>query len=113
MPNEPEQVSVETKKLKVKLKLLKAKKKMLFQRSQKSFDYIKDLNKPKVAEYFTVGLHSLEDSKIQLMSVVEDTNLVSLEINDEFIPSYQVLEEANDLRCHIIEASKSLDEAKT
>ncbi|KAL3281942.1 hypothetical protein HHI36_005145 [Cryptolaemus montrouzieri] len=106
MPNQPEQVSVETKKLKAKLEVLEARKKMLFQRFQKSFDYIKDLNKAKVAEYFTVGFHSLENSKIQLISVVEHINLLSLKINDEFIPSYQVLEAADDLHCHIIEASK-------
>ncbi|XP_044751640.1 uncharacterized protein LOC123311639 [Coccinella septempunctata] len=96
MPN-----TTETDKRQTKLKALESKKQMFFLRLQKLSDYIKDLNKPKVAEYFRMGLYSIETTKQSIMEVVEEINMIQLDINPDSSPNYQAIEAAEDLYCRI------------
>lgn len=96
-----------------KLKVLESRKEMLFQRFQKLYDYTKSLDNPKILEYFKVGLNNLEKSKTQLLEVVDEINLLSVECLPEYVPSYQVIEAADDLYCHIVETSKIISMNET
>ncbi|KAL3277719.1 hypothetical protein HHI36_013062, partial [Cryptolaemus montrouzieri] len=95
-----------TEQQKTRRTILVAKKETLFRRFQKCYDYIKDL-KTTVVRSFTV-LNSLENSRMQLMKVVADINLLELEIDSNFKPNYQCIESADELYGHILDAAKQL-----
>ncbi|KAL3287471.1 hypothetical protein HHI36_001941, partial [Cryptolaemus montrouzieri] len=67
-----------------------------------------DLKTPAVERSFTVGLNSLENSRMQLIEVVDDINLLELEIDSNFKPNYQCIESADEFDCHILDAAKQL-----
>ncbi|XP_044741885.1 uncharacterized protein LOC123302859 [Chrysoperla carnea] len=99
--------------LKRKLRIFEAKKQTLFQRLQRLYDISKDLSDPNVLNNFKISYMSLDETRSQLLEIVEKINTISLELDNASIPNFQILDTIEELCGHIKMVKYSISKEKS
>lgn len=90
-----------TQKKEQQLRILVAKKEQYFARIQRLFDNSRDVSTPEKANQFLIRYETLETTKTNFLDILDQINTLEYEINDKFVPNYQILETFDELICYI------------
>lgn len=93
-----------------KIKVLQGKKEQFFRRIQTIYNYSKDLNVPENKQSFLTKIQTLQETRDQFNSTIEEINLLQLQLKEDFQLNFQALEAFDDLYCKIIAAEKSINQ---
>nr|CAI5852392.1 unnamed protein product [Callosobruchus analis] len=96
-----------------KFKTLTAKKEALFKVIQKLYDLSKNLDSDTKINQFRKLYFSLEDTRKNLMEVLDELNMTMLEIDTAYSPDYNLIGTVNDMCYYIQRASKHLEKQDT
>nr|CAI5826090.1 unnamed protein product [Callosobruchus analis] len=96
-----------------KFKTLTAKKEALFKVIQKLYDLSKNLDSDTKINQFRKLYFSLEDTRKNLMEVLDELNMTMLEIDAAYSPDYNLIGTVNDMCYYIQRASKHLEKQDT
>ena len=83
------------------LKKLIAKKESLFLILQNLLDLSRNINTSANYDKFKLLYHSFSETRDNLISVIDEINDISLEIDAYFNPDYKILPTINEMCCHI------------
>lgn len=99
---------VDTTSLERELKNFIAKKEMYFAKIQRIFDYIDNLDNENTLNNFKAEFHTVDKALNDLKLALDEINSINLRLNDEYIPTFQTLDIAEQLYGHIQEAYNTI-----
>ena len=88
-------------------------KESLFLILQNHLDTSKNLNIQANKDRFQVLYSSFEETRDNLISIIDEINDVSLEIDENFNPDYKIISTINEICCHIQTVAAKIKPAST
>lgn len=98
----------DTVSLERELKNYIAKKEMYFAKIQRIFDYTKNLGNEATLNNFKAEFNTVDKALNDLKFTLDEINRINLILDDEYMPSFQVLDMAEQLCGHIQEAHNTI-----
>ncbi|EFA08484.1 hypothetical protein TcasGA2_TC006136 [Tribolium castaneum] len=90
------------------LKSLQGKRQSLFLRIQRLYNDSRNLDDETVCKNFKIRYNTLEETRRLFSNCIDSINLLSLELDSDYTPSFAELEAVDELYCHIVEAAKKV-----
>ena len=92
--------------LKACLKLKHAKKISLFQQLQRTFDAIDQLKTVDGPRLFLDLFQTLKETRLDFIVLIDEINELELDIDQEFIPNYEAINDFDDLYVQVLIAAE-------